>query len=213
MNFEFIDETVFLPEDCKNMERDVQSLHRAESGQFECRIYKWHEPWVTIGRFQTPDDVLGSHPKRYLVRPTGGGAIVHGHDYTLAMTGPRESLAISPHQIYRKVTEPIREALADCDLQTCLGEEVGFVKSAGQTIDCFARVGNFDIVEASSEVKICGCAMKLTKVAFLIQLSIPCCQPLVDYGDWISGARAHQVVPWDHEEFPATLRKCVSRSQ
>jgi lipoyl(octanoyl) transferase len=57
------------------------------------RLYRWHVPALSLGRFQADDDVNHDACARLGVevvrRPTGGKALLHGADLTYAVVMPR----------------------------------------------------------------------------------------------------------------------------
>lgn len=74
----------------RNMDTDrrlFSALRRGEIPGF-FRVYNWSEPAVTVGyhqrRFSLPEHV--SLP--VLTRPTGGGAVLHGDDFTFSLGAP-----------------------------------------------------------------------------------------------------------------------------
>jgi lipoate-protein ligase A len=76
------------------MEADAALLDEVAAGALPAlRLYRWHAPALSLGRFQADDDVdydacarLGVEVVR---RPTGGKALLHGADLTYAVAMPR----------------------------------------------------------------------------------------------------------------------------
>ena len=64
----------------------------AGDGRPRLRLYRWHPPALSLGRFQPEDDVDRDACARFGVevvrRPTGGRALLHGGDLTYAVTLP-----------------------------------------------------------------------------------------------------------------------------
>lgn len=85
-----------------------------------CRIYTWDRVWVTLGRFQNPsNDLVSEAGVGFTVRPTGGKAVLHGHDVTVALAafaplGAGEGRSVS--KIFEFATAPLLGALRDCGL-------------------------------------------------------------------------------------------------
>jgi len=78
----------------QNMALDELLLDRP--GWF-IRLTRWQEAAITIGRFQSPADSLaGFEEVEAARRVTGGGAILHGEDLTLAIAGD------CPSDIFRR---------------------------------------------------------------------------------------------------------------
>ena len=169
-----------------NMARDAVLLERAERGGACARVYTWDGAWVSLGRFQRPERALRNPASiNWVMRPTGGKAVLHGHDVTVAMAVPLSALGITKSDsrkvstVYRAVVRPLVEALAAAGLPATLAEETPFVRSAGQTADCFAHVSPNDIVDPATGQKVCGCALRVTPGAVLVQASVPVRRPLV----------------------------------
>jgi len=119
------------------------------------------------------------------MRPTGGKAVLHGHDMTVGLALPLNVLGLSGAQsrslvaVYKRVVGVLVEALQGCGVRAELGENTTLHKSEGHTADCFAHVAPNDIVDPSTGQKVCGCALKVTQSAVLVQASIPARRPLV----------------------------------
>ena len=168
------------------MDRDAELLARAENGESAARVYSWDGAWVSLGRFQRPERAL-LHPDRiaWVMRPTGGKAVLHGHDVTVGMAlslrdigiGETEARRIST--VYRRAMGPLVEALSRAGVPAQLAEDTKFVRDVRRTADCFAHVSPNDIVDPSTGKKVCGCALRLTDRAVLVQASIPNGTPLV----------------------------------
>jgi len=170
-----------------NMARDVVLLDAAENGTPACRVYGWDGPWVSLGRFQNEETaVLASSSVPCVLRPTGGKAVLHGHDVTVGLAAPLSAIGleegdhVSVRQVYRRIIGPLISALRACGVPAALGEQTPFVRGAGKTADCFAHVAPNDVVDERTGRKVCGCALKVTSRAVLVQASIPAGEPLVD---------------------------------
>jgi len=170
-----------------NMARDKALLDAAESGGAYARVYSWDGPWVSLGRFQSPERALLDHQNtNWVSRPTGGKAVLHGHDVTVGMAANLTDLGIDENAakrvstVYRAIVGPLVEAIALAGLPAVLAERTEHVRNAGHTADCFAHVSPNDIVDPSSGEKLCGCALRVTENAVLLQASIPVTTPLVD---------------------------------
>lgn len=170
------------------MRRDIRML---EEGRLAAWLYTWKGPWVSLGLSQSESrDLRPGHRVPVTRRPTGGRAVLHGHDLTLGLVCPLSNLARigedsyglsrSIRAVYRRIIEPIRLALVDSGLPADLGENTRFAKSSGRSADCFATASPNDLVCSDTGQKICGVALKLTERAVLVQASIPVGPPLVD---------------------------------
>ena len=169
-----------------NMARDAELLQDAERGRASARVYTWDRAWVSLGRFQRPERALRDPAAiDWVMRPTGGKAVLHGHDVTVGMAVPLSALGITESgsrqvsTVYRAVVRPLVEALTAAGLPATLAETTPFVRSAGQTADCFAHVSPNDIVDPATGQKVCGCALRVTPGAVLVQASVPVRRPLV----------------------------------
>lgn len=148
------------------------------------RIYFWTGPWVTLGKSQSPERALVDPDSiSWVMRPTGGKAVLHGHDVTVGLGIPLVWLGLegtrSVSAAYRAIVRPLVAAMREAGAPASLGEDTQFVKSGGPTADCFAHVAPNDIVHERTGQKLCGCALKLTQDAVLVQASIPNGLPLV----------------------------------
>lgn len=110
--------------------------------------------------------------------------MLHGHDLTVATACPLDRLGASSRRVraaYRAVVAPIVEGLRAAGIPAALGEDTPFGRRTGpKSADCFAHVSANDVVDARTGLKVCGCALRLTEQAVLLQASIPLGPPLVD---------------------------------
>ncbi len=160
----------------ENMARDSRLL-----GQTACRVYTWDGPWVTLGAFQNPErDLLPDAPVQTVMRPTGGRAVLHGHDVTVGLCAPLFESTRSVRKVYRWIIQPLVAALNQVGVPSAFGEETPWLRSVGRSQDCFAHVSANDVVDPETGAKRCGCALKLTDTHVLVQASIPAGPPLVD---------------------------------
>jgi lipoate-protein ligase A len=160
------------------MQVDIDLLDLAERGEYSLRFYSWDGPWITLGRFQSPEvDLLDPSLVPWVMRPTGGKAVLHGHDLTITLACPHEGLGV--RQVYRMLVRPLVEGLRLAGQDAALGEETRFVGS-GSASDCFRHVSANDVVDPNTGRKLVGCALKVTRTVALAQCSIPLGLPLVD---------------------------------
>ncbi len=200
-----------------NMSRDAALLSPAELGQAGARVYRWSEPTVSLGMFQNPErDLLNPAAIAWVMRPTGGKAVLHGHDETVAIAMSLSALQVnsrSVREVYRAVIAPLLNALRACGLEAELGEHTRFAKGVGRTADCFAHVSANDIVNPVTGMKVCGCALRLTDRAVLIQASIPNGPPLVDPQAIFSQPSLSVAPGWDAEGLSPALEYELRRSE
>jgi lipoate-protein ligase A len=172
------------------------------AGEPVVAIYGWSQPHVTLGRFQTPNDVLLADVS-HSIRPTGGGAVLHGHDITLAIVLPLSKLGCGSREvkkIYRALAKPLVRAFCANGIEAVLAEEAGFlaVERSGY---CFAANSPNDIVDKVSHRKLCGCAMIVQCGAVLLQVSIPVRQPDLQVANLIKGYVPLAVSHLNREKF------------
>jgi len=202
------------------MRLDCELLEAAEEGVAGCRLYSWSGPWITLGKYQNPSrDLVEGCEVPWVMRPTGGKAVLHGHDLTVGFAvplallasaeWPAEKLERSIKPVYRAMAAPMISALRACGLPAALGEDTRFVGNGPRVADCFAHVSANDIVDERTGLKVCGCALKVTQRAALVQASIPAGKPLVDPATVIVGGKALVAAKWDSQGFAAELRRAL----
>ncbi|MBC8066275.1 MAG: hypothetical protein H7Y17_15705 [Chlorobia bacterium] len=181
------------------MAQDIKLLKLADQGIVAGRVYSWIGPWVSLGKFQKPEDVLASSIP-YVIRPTGGKAVLHGHDVTVGLAVPLAAIHCSSRDVkkaYRSVCRPLIEALNGCGMEASLAEDTEHLHRGDRTADCFAFNSANDIVDIYTGKKVCGCALLMTQSALLIQASIPIGQPLINPKFAIRGASDYAAPQWD----------------
>ncbi len=169
------------------MALDLALLQSAEAGEAGWRAYRWDGPWVSLGRFQKPERAVAPGWDRWCVRPTGGRAVLHGHDVTLAYALPYEGDGRAIKALYRRLIGPLVQALNDCGLDCRLAETTRYVGRGRESEDCFAFRSPNDVVCPSTGQKVCGCALRVTDRGALLQASIPVGPPLSE-GAIVGGA-------------------------
>lgn len=190
-----------------NMARDLAMLEAAVPSS---RVYTWSGVWVSLGRFQAPlQDLVPGNQTPWVRRQTGGRAVLHGHDWTVALVLPLSG-ARSVRAVYRRLVAPLVEALRCCDLRAALGEDTSYVaKGTKGLADCFATTSPNDVVDSRGR-KVCGCALRVTREAALLQASIPKTAPLLDPATVIRGAQPAPLADWDVERFPSAWLEIAS---
>ncbi len=161
------------------MDRDCELLAAAEEGVFCGRIYFWDQITVSVGRFQIASQVvLGGLP--YVDRPTGGAAVLHGHDLTFSLAAPVSFLGATSREvkvIYRSLVGPIVAAFRELGIPAALGEDVVAGVQPTRSAYCFSLHSKNDVIDAETGVKLCGCALRVTESGALLQASIPISAP------------------------------------
>ncbi|MGE3128183.1 MAG: hypothetical protein AB7N10_11860 [Fimbriimonadaceae bacterium] len=167
-----------------NMARDASLLSECGDG-WSVRVYGWDGPWVTLGRFQRSEDaLLPGAPVQWVSRPTGGKAVLHGHDITVGIAAGFRSLGLDDgtrqlRAVYRAVVRPLVEALTAAGLPAALAEDCKAERGTVRVADCFAVTSPNDVVSPVTGLKVCGCALRLYGSAVLLQASVPVGPPLV----------------------------------
>lgn len=192
------------------MARDADLLRATRTGEWGWRVYAWDGPWVSLGRFQTAERALAKGWERWCARPTGGRAVLHGHDLTLAFASPHEGEARAVKALYRRMIEPLVRALNECGLPCQLAETTQHVGGGRQGEDCFAFRSPNDVVCSETGLKVCGCALRIDESGALLQASIPYREPLVDPGTAIRQGRALPARTWDHAAFEAAYADAMA---
>lgn len=190
------------------MAADTVLLHEAERGASGWRVYRWDGPWVSLGRFQRPESAVQADWDRWCVRPTGGRAVLHGHDVTFAWAMPLRGDARDLKAVYRRLTDPLIEALNACGLACHRAESMGDPARSDSVEDCFALRSPYDIVDEATGEKVCGCALRVTAGAALLQASVPCSSPLIQ--NVIRGERPRPVSVWQADGFEAAIASAMA---
>src|SRR4029453_7351760 len=124
-----------------NMARDEARLLAPERGASPAlRIYSWKRPTLSLGAHQSAADVDLHACRRLGVdlvrRPTGGGAVLHHHEVTYAVTGrlgedpfPRSVVAV-----YEVIAEALVAAMARLGV---IAEASRAAVGGGGTAHCF----------------------------------------------------------------------------
>jgi lipoate-protein ligase A len=139
------------------------------------RIYRWNAPAVTIGRFQSPDEIDWDACRRLEIpvvrRITGGSAVLHGTDLTYGVVGGGET-SLFRHRAVKETYLMISRALLQA-LER-LGLDARPVQSPprrGSVPQCFGSPSWHEI--SVNGRKVVGSAQKRWRAAFLQQGSFP----------------------------------------
>ncbi len=151
-----------------NMAVDEALLESAVAGgPCTLRWYRWERATLSIGYFQ--DLSVARNEPRFRGLPvvrrlSGGGAIVHDHEWTYACTLPaRNDLARNARQLYVCVHEGVIRALAEFGFLAGLRGKTDTRR--GNEYLCFGRGDNFDVVMGGH--KVLGSAQRRRKGAVL----------------------------------------------
>lgn len=193
----------------ENMARDLALL---SSDEIFARVYSWDGPWVSLGKNQVADERLRQSAVPWVVRPTGGLAVLHGHDATVGLVVSLADLGCGSREVkkaYRRISQPLIEALRACGLAAALAEETPFATRKPLGVDCFALNSPNDIVDPRTGSKVCGCAMAIIDGKVLIQASIPNGAPLVDPALVLTDAAPNIGQKWDSSQLAMRLEEAL----
>jgi lipoate-protein ligase A len=153
-----------------NMAVDEMLLDRAQMQSTAClRFYRWTEPTLSLGYFQSYDDRRKHAASRHCAavrRLTGGGAILHDDEITYSIVLPGgHPLAARRDELYRAVHSCLVEALVDFGAvaRLCKPDRKGI--PSGEPLLCFQRRSLGDVL--LGEDKICGSAQRRRNGAVL----------------------------------------------
>lgn len=156
----------------ENMAIDQALLEFA--GREHCvilRLYSWSRPTLSLGYFQKYDARLTHQPSRDLDivrRSTGGGAIVHDHDWTYSVCVPddrlRSKLGAVP-ELYETIHESVISWLAGYGIRASRFREDGSCPTEGCSFLCFERRSAGDVV--AHDTKLLGSAQRRKHHALL----------------------------------------------
>ncbi len=131
------------------------------------RLYTWHRPALSLGRFQPDDDVdvdaCARHGVEVVRRPTGGKALLHGPDLTYAVAmrrPPGRSGAV--RQVYELLAGALIDGLGRLGVEAAIarhdgtGERSGSVPERQSGPVCFASQQGADL--RVGDRKLCGSA-------------------------------------------------------
>ena len=188
-----------------NMATDAANLDRVQAEGCIGRVYQWNGLWVSLGRFQTPDAaLLTPEHTNWVMRPSGGKAVIHGSDLTASIAVGLGRLQLEPRavrSIYRRMIAPIVSALRASGVRAALAETTVFSGRGQTSADCFAFNSPNDIVDETTGRKLCGCALHVIDRAALLQASIPIGPALANPSDVVVGGVEREFEPWNSGQF------------
>jgi lipoate-protein ligase A len=152
----------------RNMALDEALLEAAlERGESTVRWYRWSAPTISLGYFQpvdAADAIPGLAGLPIVRRLTGGGAILHHHEWTYSCTvPPGHPLADSATSLYGLVHGQVVKALAEQGISAAL-RGAALADREGAFL-CFGRGDARDIVIAGQ--KVLGSAQRRRRGAVL----------------------------------------------
>lgn len=161
----------------ENMGADWWMFSNASHAQLPTfRAYSWESDEISFGygqNWEGVERVTGLPINNLMRRPTGGGIVRHGGDWTYCLTLPRDhsSFSIPSLRLYELIHEAIGLALVKQDVATSL-QPCPACKPNGIPGDCFEEPVGKDLMTENGKVKLAGAAMKKSKKAVLVQGTI-----------------------------------------
>jgi lipoate-protein ligase A len=169
----------------ENMRRDAALLERAADGRLAgplLRLFRFAPPGITLGRSQVPARELDlsrttADGIEWTVRPTGGRAIFHEHEWTFSLATPlaRYGWAETPSAAYERTCALLRHALlalgVPVELSPGTARGVGAPRvGGGPAAPCFASAARHELTLAGG--KLAGIAQRAVRGALLQQGSV-----------------------------------------
>ena len=162
----------------ENMATDYYLFQEGISNNPIFRHYGWSHEEITFGYGQNWTWVRKQEAiKSYNItrRPTGGGIVSHGKDWTYMFILPNghSSFLIPALDLYEKIHLSIGNVLCQLGHATTLKScpKKGEIK-AGIPGNCFSEPVGRDLMSENGTKKLAGAAMKRTKKGILIQGTI-----------------------------------------
>lgn len=151
-----------------NMSVDQTLLNAAATdGIATFRWYRWSEPTLSLGYFQEATEIDADPRWRGVPRVrrlTGGGAILHHHEWTYSIAvPPRQQLFRHPEELYDLVHAAIIAMLAARGVSLKLRGTTE--KQSPEPMLCFSRRDSHDVVR--DQHKILGSAQRRRRGAIL----------------------------------------------
>jgi lipoate-protein ligase A len=168
-----------------NMAVDAALLKSVEEGKSPpvLRLYAWEPYCVSLGYFQKPSleldvDALRDRGWNFVLRPTGGRAVLHAEELTYSVMARRDeapwcaTLALS----HERISKAWASALVGFHLNVSEGRAPQILlpesfRHSEVNLPCFASTSRAEL--AFGERKVVGSAQRRTREAFLQHGSIP----------------------------------------
>ena len=158
----------------QNMATDWWLFENASTASF--RHYTWSKTETSFGYGQDwkwVEETTCLSIDQLIRRPTGGGIVRHGNDWTYCLILPckHHSFRISPIELYKEVHQCIGCAFAEANFKTTLQP---CTSKKGRIIpgDCFQEPVGWDLMNAAATKKIAGAAIKRSRKGLLLQGTI-----------------------------------------
>ena len=159
-----------------NMAIDEALLEQAQPDwPIVIRLYRWEQPTLSLGRFQSLEDrdgIPGLDQLPWVRRKTGGGAILHHHEWTYSILIPVQDISkgIKGHSepLYRAVHLSVMDGLRGMGWRAALSETCTCdvqAEKIPESFLCFSRRSPVDLV--IDQYKILGSAQRRTSSGLL----------------------------------------------
>ncbi|HIQ23119.1 MAG TPA: lipoate--protein ligase family protein [Planctomycetes bacterium] len=140
-----------------------------QTGRACLRFYRWDQPTLSLGYFQTYELRRGHQPSAgcpVVRRLTGGGAILHDRELTYSLALPStHPLAKKRLALYEAVHQTLAEVLAEWRVEASLHPAGDPCPAGAQPFLCFHRRSPGDVVAGG--VKVAGSAQRRSATAVL----------------------------------------------
>lgn len=155
------------------------------SGRETLRLYAWDPPGLSLGYFQRAAGIACPLGFTLVRRPTGGGAIAHTGELTIAWVGARRRV----EEVYREMNAIVARAAASFGVRVAPGE--GEPEAAPRGL-CFDAHTCYDLLAGGR--KLFGSAQRRGGGRFLLHGTLPLERnPLSDGATSLSEAAARTV--------------------
>jgi lipoate-protein ligase A len=176
-----------------NMAADLYLLSQCSTeNTVYLRLYGWDPPAISLGYMQKPEQILDRESLSrdgidWVVRPTGGRAILHSGDVTYSVAFPRTMTAMGKTigDSYRFISTCLQRGLALAGIITEAHDSFIDAREARGEIKlpCFLA-SNRDEIKAGGK-KLIGSAQKRTADAVLQHGSIPITSAFRELPDYL----------------------------
>lgn len=123
------------------------------------RLYAWDPPGLSLGFFQRADEFAAADGFTLVRRPTGGGAIAHTGELTIAWIDRR----VRVEQAYATMNGIVARALEGLGIDVTPGDEQPVAAPRGL---CFDAHTCYDLLAGGK--KVFGSAQRRAKTSFLL---------------------------------------------
>jgi lipoyl(octanoyl) transferase len=161
-------------------DRYLLAARAAERQTVYLRLYSWNPPAITLGRMQKPDALLDRKAMEkkhieWVVRPTGGRAVLHWNDLTYAFVFPASAngLGGTINESYAMISRCLLRGLESAGIP-CGSYDSGTEYAATKReikLPCFLSPNRSEIMAQGK--KLVGSAQKRTPYGVLQHGSIP----------------------------------------